>query len=79
VRPEHVLFYDFVTAAARVVLADPTLAQTIGKQTKPIGGSRQSNNGNRRGARWLRLQGAAVVSAAVLVIGFGVGWWSTLH
>jgi hypothetical protein len=27
-----VLFYDFVTAAAKVVLVDPALAETIGKQ-----------------------------------------------
>ena len=34
VRPEHVLFYDFVTAAAKAVLGDPALAEKMGKQMK---------------------------------------------
>jgi hypothetical protein len=34
VRPEHVPFYDFVTAAARAVLGDLVLAETVGKQMK---------------------------------------------
>ena len=34
VRPKHVLAYDFVTAAARMVLGDPVLAETVGKQMR---------------------------------------------
>ena len=78
-RPEHVLFYDFVTAAARVVLADPAFAQTIGKQMEPIASSQESPRGNRPDAAWVRVRSAVLVSAAVLVLGFGVGWWSTVH
>jgi hypothetical protein len=31
VRPEHVLFYDFVTAAARATIADATIAESVGR------------------------------------------------
>ena len=34
VSTEHLLFYDFVTAAARAVLGDLVLAETVGKQMK---------------------------------------------
>ncbi|HEY7302420.1 MAG TPA: hypothetical protein VH684_31370 [Xanthobacteraceae bacterium] len=79
VRPEHVLFYDFVTAAARAVLADPAFAQTIGKQMQPIGSSQDSPPGKRPETAWLPVRSAVLISAAVLAIGFSVGWWSTLH
>jgi len=31
VRPEHVLFYDFVTAAARATIADASFAESVGR------------------------------------------------
>ena len=31
VRPEHVLFYDFVTAAARATIADASFAENVGR------------------------------------------------
>jgi hypothetical protein len=79
VRPEHVLFYDFVMAAARLVLADPAFARTIGKQMDPIANSQEPPRSNRRETAWLGVRGAMLVSATVLAIGFGVGWWSSLH
>jgi hypothetical protein len=34
VSAEHLLFYDFVTAAARAVISNPALAETIGEQMR---------------------------------------------
>jgi hypothetical protein len=31
VRPEHILFYDFVTAAARATIADASFAENVGR------------------------------------------------
>jgi hypothetical protein len=79
VRPEHVLFYDFVMAAACLVLADPAFAGTIGKQMDPIANSQEPPRSNRRETTWPGVRDAMLVSAAVLAIGLGVGWWSSLR
>jgi hypothetical protein len=34
VSAEHLLFYDFVTAAARVVISNPALAETVGEEMR---------------------------------------------
>jgi hypothetical protein len=34
VSTEHLLFYDFVTAAARTVISNPALAETIGEEMR---------------------------------------------
>ena len=47
VSTEHLLFYDFVTAAARAVINDPALAETIGKQMVPSVWQEPSDAGRR--------------------------------
>ena len=47
VSTEHLLFYDFVTAAARAVINDPVLAETIGKQMIPSVWQEASDAGRR--------------------------------
>jgi hypothetical protein len=41
VRPEHVLFYDFVIAAARATMTDPRVAESVGRHM-PLGPAGQS-------------------------------------
>jgi hypothetical protein len=85
--PEHLLFYDFVTGAARAVIGDPGFAETVGKQMRPsvwqepsdVASSQRGPSGLRRDAAWVDLRSAVLVCATVLVIGLSFRWWAAIH